>query len=675
MATTTNSYAHPYISIQIYDNTEFTESTESDERKDFNGMQVGFFAGGRDNQLLYMQDRTTNLREFGKPNFKKLGQAAYNVDNALATENCGMYVMNLRPETATYANLVIMVRFKLSSINIGEDEITPIDNGSPVLQEPSDETATTKNKRLEYSFYSKTIEGATDLDMLITSVLELMESDPDESGFYNMPLMLFYSLGRGEYGNDIHLAFANTTEYTTESAFYDVEKPEFHSFELSIMEPSSEGLELRETNTGGFDIDGFDANNEVTPSTFLADVVNDVENGSQRINMEIYSETIDIICAMCNESCDTGGVEVNATNLDLLTGLTLDGLAATYMEQITTDDDYINMFSLDGFALKSGNDGWDGMSDEEIAEKKDELLIKAYNGDIDPFIKSRFSSPCDFNLDANYSLQVKKQMAALACRRLYDCMTYLDVGLTNTTTGIINVLTSLKSVYGFNVLKECHNYKWRDVSYTGKICNMTITHWLAKALPNHMHDPDVGLTTVLARDAAIIQSSTDYIPGSFKPVIDPDSNEIKNTIYRLRGNCYETLNYRSVQRSTAITTCQTNSDRLLEMNEYILHRAVAIVYDILASKIYKLGEQEDRDRYEEDASDIISEELSPYVRSASVAFEMTEADEKKSLLRLILHITFKTVIQNGDIKIYLDPRVVDTVATTTTTKTTTDEEE
>lgn len=685
MLTSTTNYAHPYISIQIYDNTEYVEETTVDGRKDFNGMQVGFFAGGRDNQLLYMESQLSYLREFGNPNFRKLGQAAYNVDNALATGNCGMYVMNLRPDTATYANIVIMVRFKLVEVTDSTEDVSHVtkENSSEVdiggtqpteTVSPVDKGETPKAKKLVYAFYAKTIENATDEEKLTTAALELMQTEPDEKGFYNMPFMLLYAMGRGEYGNAIHMTFGNATEYATESAYFDVTKPEYHTYTLTVMEPTADGLTQREINYGGFDVDGFDKNSDFGPSTFMADVINDVETGSQRINAEIYAETIDVICKLCNEGCGLSE-EVTPASIDLLTGLTLDGTQATFLEQDTSGEDYINLFSLDGFTLSCGNDGWDGMSDDEVSAKKDELLIAAYSGDIDPFIKSRFSSPCDFNLDANYSLPVKKQMAALAGKRMYDCMTYLDSGLVSTTSGLIAFLSSLKNIHGFNIVKECHNYKWRDTNYTGKICNMTITHWLAKALPNHMVDPEVGLTTPLARDVAILQSSVDYIPGSFKPVIDPDSDDVKNTIYRLRGNCYETLTYRTVQRSTAITSCPSKSDRLLEMNEYILQKAVSIVYKIMSSKIYKLGEQDDRDRYEEDASDIVSEELKGYVRTASVRFEMTAADEKKSLLRLILNMTFKTVIQNGEVKIYLDPRVTDTVTTTTPTTSSSDDEE
>ena len=194
-----------------------------------------------------------------------------------------------------------------------------------------------------------------------------------------------------------------------------------------------------------------------------------------------------------------------------------------------------------------------------------------------------------------------------------------------------------------------------------------MTHWLARALPNHYATEDTIYGATLARDTAVLRAKEDYIRGTFLPVIDPDSDDYKETLYKLRVNIYETLTYNSVQRSTAITSCQKKSDRLLEMNEYILQRAVRICYDVMSSKLWKFGEPEDRATYEEDTSKILQTELKKYVRTVSVEFEMTPQDEKKSLLRLKLHLTFKTVIQKGDINIYLDPRVTDDATSGVTT--------
>lgn len=744
------NYDHPYITIQIFDNTEFVEEDEAVERKAFNGMQVGFFAGGRENQLLYMLNRAQNLREFGNPNFKLYGQAGYNVDAALETKNCGMYVMNLKPETATFANIVIMIRFKSEDVpeettgepdanepetdsyeakatffsgdtattlaapenggieegevdlgwddeepttptnpggtvgegedNIGDDntggtstgdenegggDSTPGgDTGDETPEEPA-----AKQQRLTYSFYAKYIEGAKTEDELVAAANNLMTVDPDENGFYNMPFMVIYTLGRGEYGNAVHINFANATEYITPDSLFiqDEQAPVRHVYSLTIMEPSDEGLTRREISTGTFDIDGFisDGTNNGA-SLYLQDVINDLEVGSQRIKSIVYNEALDAICTLYNELVEPGANETPYT-LDLLTNYKLDGSLNTNLNLDATGDDYLNLFSLDGFTLKGGTDGWEGMTPEEIQAKKRDLLIKAYAGDIDPYIKSRFSSPCDFNLDACYPLQVKRQMAALANKRKYDLMTYLDMGIATTQNSLLNIATTMRNIYGYNVVKEGNVYSFRDTIYTGKQCQVTMTHWLARALPNHYATQDTIYGATLAREAAVLRSGDDYIRGTFLPVIDPDADDYKETLYRLRVNVYETLTYNSVQRSTAITSCQSKSDRLLEMNEYILQRAVRICYTVMSSKLYKFGEEEDRAQYEQDATEILKVELKKFVRAVSVEFEMTPQDEKKSLLRLKLHMTFKTVIQKGDICIYLDPRVTDDLTTGVTT--------
>lgn len=643
----TTTYAHPYIAINIYDNTGYSdEEEEVVERKEFNGLQVGFFAGGRDNTILYLPDRETYLNEYCNPNFKKFGQAAYNVDAALSTGNCGMYVLNLRPETATHANIVVMVKFKIVTPEQTETEqLTE-------LQEPA-------QPYLSYSFYGKTISGGTDEDTLLTSAVNLMETSPDGDGYYNMPLFTIYTIGRGDYGNNIRLRMENVTNY---DAGYDEDAPTRHTYAINVMEPGDKGLKIMETNYGTFDEDAFDASVSYGPSLYIGDVINDVEYGSQRVHASIYLPTYEAICKLYN---DTFAPTTPATpyTLDIFTGKTLEGETDQNIKLDTNIENYLNLFSLDGFQMSSGSDGWEGMEASEISQSMTSLLIQAYAGDIDPMINSRFSTPCNFNLDANYELEVKRQMAALANKRRFDCMTYLDTKLVSTTSGLVTFLQNIRSVYGYNVIKEGHCYRWRDTLYTGKVCDMTITHWIAKALPNHMADTSRGLGIPMATDLAILRSKEDYIPGSFKPVIEPDNNDLKEELYALRCNCYQTLNYNSVQRATSITTCTSSkSDRILEMNEYITQRAVKLAYDILSSKMYKLGEDDDRAQYLEDATDIINHKLSGYIKKVTVEFEMTDKDKKKSLLRLKLHIVFKTVVQRGEIDIYLDPRVVEEAA-------------
>ena len=156
------------------------------------------------------------------------------------------------------------------------------------------------------------------------------------------------------------------------------------------------------------------------------------------------------------------------------------------------------------------------------------------------------------------------------------------------------------------------------------------------------------------------------------PQINPDDHDVKKQIYKYGGNCYETVRNGVIQRSTGITTCTTNSDRKLEFNEYILHRAVKIAYDILNSKLYKIGEEADRLQYQTHAEKEISYQLAAYLRSVTVEFVMTSKDEQRSIMRLRMRLVFKTVITRGILEIYLNPRTGtvtddDTTATTATT--------
>lgn len=271
-------------------------------------------------------------------------------------------------------------------------------------------------------------------------------------------------------------------------------------------------------------------------------------------------------------------------------------------------------------------------------------------------------------MDANFPEEVKREMASFAAKREYDAMTYIDSGTMTSSSEIINFLTGLKSITAYNLVKECGTYNFRDVEYTGKIIPMSITHWLSKALPKHISIESY--STPFAREDARLQSGTDFVAGTFFPQINPDDNEVKKQIFKLGANCYETISNGVVQRSTGITTCTTNSDRKLEFNEYILHRAVKIAYDILNSKLYKIGEEADRLQYQTHAEKEISYQLAAYLRSVTVEFVMSKKDEQRSIMRLRMRLVFRTVITRGILEIYLDPRTGTVTDTTTTASTT-----
>lgn len=642
-------YQHPYIATYLEDNTIYTDTDEvSVPTPSFNGIQVGFFGAGRDNVVLYSTNTNMFIEEHGTPNYKLYGQAAYNVVAALNTNQCGMYTLRLLPDDATYANCVIMVDWKVE---------TPAEGDDPKPQ-------------LYIKFRKANITGARSVAAIRTGAAALYGTELDDEGYNSAPLITLWQLGRGKYGNSTRLSFSDPMDYDSENNTY-------RYYQIQVMEYAKTGLTTKERISGCLQDGILDYSNSNNPSMFMEDLVNDPELGSQKINIIVHSDTYEQIYAAYQSAVENyteteAGAVLTEDELDIITGLLMDGTANPVINLVdnSSEADYLNPISVDGFAMEGGTDGSFDTADSTTVENlKTELLIKAFQGGIDKKLTSRFGTPADFCMDANFPEEVKREMGGFAAKREYDAMTYIDTGLLTSTSEVANFLEGMKSITAYNLVKECGTYNYRDASYTGKIIPMSITHWLSGALPRHISIESY--TTPFAREDARLYAGTDFVAGTFMPQINPDDHDVKKQIYKYGGNCYETVRNGVVQRSTGITTCTTNSDRKLEFNEYILHRAVKIAYDILNSKLYKIGEEADRLQYQTHAEKEISYQLAAYLRSVTVEFVMTSKDEQRSIMRLRMRLVFKTVITRGILEIYLDPRTgtvtdADTTATTAT---------
>ena len=536
-----------------------------------------------------------------------------------------------------------------------------------------DETVVDDKVRLEISYYATSFENVTFESDLKLKYAALFNEDVDEEGYYNMPFMLLYSLGRGVYGNNLRIKFTDAMEYDSDDADY-------RRYCMTVMQSTKSGLKVRETIRGSISETAWDSDASSDGlSAYIEDLTNDIELGSQKINVDLCEQTIEKMLELYNTEI-ADGVDIptlDATEFDPIFGLDMVGeVNDNILRSAYPGDGNVNLEAVDGFALENGSDG--SMTykakmtvEEQAAYNKayETALIRAFeevptgetvNGKEvvlpvhDKLLKSKYSTPADFMFDANFPDTVKVAMANFAKERQYDCMTYLDAGMCTTTAECISWLKSMKDVYGYNVVKELHCYKWRDSRFTRKIVPMTITHWLAGALPYHLSTYGIG--TPFARKYAQLKAGTDYIAGSFLPIIDPDDNETKKEIYKYRANCYESLDRKTVQRSSAITTCQELSDRMEEFNEYILHAAIKIAYEIMNSNIYKMIDEESILAYAEHAEKEISYVLAGLVENVKIDMRSDDADKKRSILRLVLHIEFATVAKYGAIEVYLDPR-------------------
>lgn len=528
---------------------------------------------------------------------------------------------------------------------------------------------------LEIQYYATTIAANTEADLL-ARFSALYNEEVDEDGYYNMPFALFYAMGRGAYGNNLRVKFSNNNDIELAYPFY--------RYMLTVMQLTKTGLKEKEYIRGSLSEEAWDDTgySDGTPA-YLQDLVNDIEYGSQKINVQFVQPTLEVMLDLYNDEIADGEniPKLNKDVFDPIFGLDMTGesiptIIRTTFNGDTTKYDAVNPEAIDGFALESGSDGdmtyKPRMTTEERAvydAAYERALLRAF-GDIevvnedgtkttlpmyDKLLKSRYSTPADFIFDANFPDTVKAAMAEFSNKREYDCMCYLDSGLNMTVSECVSWLRGMKNITGYNVVKDVGCYKYRDSKFTRKVIPCTMTHFISKALPKHLTIP--GIDTAFARSHAKLTAGTDFIAGSFFPMIDPDDHDTKKMIDSFSANCYEALNRTTIQRATAITTCKNGKvDRADEFNEFILNRAVKLAYDIMNSNIYNMLDADSIQAYSEHAEKQISFKLANLVRNVKITMDSDKVDRRKSILRLKMHIEFKTVCKYGVINIILDPR-------------------
>lgn len=528
---------------------------------------------------------------------------------------------------------------------------------------------------LEVQFYGLSIPDCDNEDDLLMRFAALFNENIDDDGYHNMPFMLFYAKGRGCYGNDIKIRFSDAQ---------DVDSPtSFHRYCITVLQQSNIGLKEKEYIRGSISETSWDDTEYADGlPTYFEDLVCDIEKGSQKINCKVVAPTLDVMLELYNDIIANGDdiPEITLDEFDPIFGNDMDGKAIPTIIRAAFNgntDEYeaINLEAIDGFALEGGSDG-DMTYKKRMTKDEQQVYDEAYElallrafGDVTAFdennraitytmydktLRSRYTTPADFMFDANFPNSVKVRMAEFAKKREYDCMTYLDSGLATTVTECVSWLRSMEDVYGYNIVKDIGSYRYRDVKFTRKVIPLSVTHWMAGALPAHLDTP--GVNKAFARKYARLTSGKDFVPGSFGPVINPDDNDTKKIIESYKANCYESINRQTVQRASAITTCQEKSDRAEEFNEYILHRAVKIAYDIMNDNIYEVIGDDEVLAYAERAEKQIEYVLGHLLRKVKITMTSDEADRKKSILRLVMHLEFNTVAKYGAIDIYLDPR-------------------
>ena len=271
-------WLHPYEGVYINDNTRYEDIAFHSDGPVF----LNVFASGKgvDNKLKYFDSVVDWVNEYGLPNFRKYGQPGYMPYVSLSTGLACSQSMRVMPLDAPYANITVLCHYKVA------------------------------DGKLHVKYTGAVVENLVSLDDLDAYVERMGSLTPDEDGFKTLPIMSFWSRGRGLYGNNYRVRISRDKGGDKDNQYVN--------YAVELLSTETGSLTTLETYTVSFYIDAKDPNSDLT--LFVNDIIDDDEGkGSKRFNGQVYYDNLETIFAAYEEAYKSGNkAQMNIKTVDAL---------------------------------------------------------------------------------------------------------------------------------------------------------------------------------------------------------------------------------------------------------------------------------------------------------------------------------------------------------------------
>jgi hypothetical protein len=611
-------FLHPHVASYINDNTLITESP-APVVDPLRTLMVFTSGKGRDNVLIDKESQVDYLEEFGNPNYALYGQPGYMPFAFLGQPNTRVSCMRVMPDDATYANVLLVVKVKV-------DDTDPL------------------NKKLLVKHLAQFFPSVSSPSDFIAAAQAVEDTDPDVDGYQTYPLMLFRSLGRGLYGNNMRVRVSSLSDadkdndyknyrvevFTTENGLQRVEM-----FASALFEDATQGLSKN--------------------AYFIEDVVNE---NSNKLGCYVVKSTLEKIFNIYKADVNTA-TTYTVKDFDFITGInkyTFDFEPTIDIDRISSD--VVNFDRIEGLVMSGGDDGAFSTTNDpaDRANAINDMYLAAFRGEIDKKIKSKRRVPCEFIFDANYADDVKKALINLMLQR-YDAFGYVDAGILATAEDALTWADFYED-YGDRIFsKECQHFQMRD-PFSGKRIPMTTTYFIASKIAAHFRAYD----NVKPFVGESFASLTGHIKNTLLPVIDADDMEVKEALYLKRVNYFQAIGENLYVRSTQTTSQFSNdatkwSDLSEENNMHVLLEMKRIAESYVAKQLYNFASAEERAIFTQDLQRAYSPFIGIKVTYANVKFAMNEYETERSILHCYIDTQFRTMGKRGLIEIDINKRV------------------
>ena len=604
------SLLRPKQVTYINDNTDVTNDLTSGGGTVTAGLFVFSSPKGRDREIITINNGLEQfVNEYGIGPHSVYGQPllnAYTAARAASSSNAMLHCLRVTADDAAYSTATLVAKYKVSEGAMSVKYVI----------KPSDTDVTT-------------------MDKLATCCN--VDGEVDEAGYSAVRLFTVAYRGRGVYGKN--LRFRITTDKATDK------NNDYKNYNFQIFR-NENLLEQVENHSVAF-----------VPyagaSIYAEDVLND---GSDYFVMYVDPTGFQTLYNAYLTAQPNTTFTLN--DFDALLGIdkyTRQAIAGLTIEPadsvvVSAGETAVDLSVATGISLLGGSDGSLAENNPDRQKVLNSLYLNAYSGKIDENIRSKNRYPTTFIYDANFPIETKLAILALATQRT-DCVAVLDFGLDiSTKASVLEYYNNnFDGIVDSRVCSfEPYCMKVRD-PFTQKTITVTSTYWLASEYFTHIDGWNGKHRPLAGNRFGII---TGYVNNSIYPVFDDDLDAtLMDELAEKHCNVAKYNQNQVVVRSTQ-NTAQDKNTALSELsNVLILLDVKRDCERVCAQFEYDFSEVEDIARFNVAISGIVDKYAAAQVRKISARFDKNAWEAERGILHLYVEMVHKDLVKTTIIEI------------------------
>lgn len=623
-----NSYSFANMVVRVIDNTVISDQNTASNTPvpDFNILIPTVQDVGMTNtlELYYSGEKNKYLQLHGNPNAIQYGFGPDFIADILDKEvsNVGVYTINLRGPSATMANLVVLMKYKVEEgVPYTDADGNPyyVDVNGQLTTSPTDATPVVRDV-LHVKFELAHIQDCKKWMDLYKKLNALGSDTPDDDGYMTIPFFGVMYKGASAFGNNAYFNMVG------QNAEYDGNM----YYALTVFD----GLRTVTTsNTYSLDQD---AGAKYNTSYFIEKLFNDQFTTLQWMT----SEKMDSIRKLFNQYLYTIDDYIAGTQASPSKSFAQVDPFTVNEFACVVDAGSINPQTTNAFSMAEGSDG---------VETRDELFRMFFDGEILGDVSSVLRYKMHYIIDTGYDDETKQAIIRLINKRNRMTTATLMIGGSDTFESAIidhmaNYYTTMPNIRQLAKVQSPMKYN----EYIHRTMTYPCTYFDVLALMDHFKK----WTNFYQPFAGAEARWTGYLEDTM--VYPTETPEFIQSLYNARVNVVMKDSEDGAYLSDQLMNTVLTSDQTEFNNAFLIS---AMLYDLLwlvHRNHFKFNEADEVRTFKEAVNDCINEKYAQHSASLSVeVYRLGTVGRAKSANKIEVTIDMKDINKFTDVDIIL----------------------